>query len=327
MFDLISVGDCMIDSFFKIHDAHVAFTIDKTRRELCINYGDKIPVEEYNQLVAGNNANNAVGSARLKLKTAAYINVGGDANGQRVFEKLTEEGVDTRYIIFNKGMQSNASAVINFQGERTILVYHQPWQYELPDLDQSKWIYFSSVSYSFSKTNLVKQLENYLQRTGTSLGFNPGTYQLKYGVKKFPRLLSLTKALIVNFEEAQLILGLEDTKRSEIKKLLVKLCDLGPKMAVITDGGEGSYGYDGEKYYKLGVFPAKLVEMTGSGDAYATGLVSGLFYGKSLPEAMRWGAANGAAVVEQIGPQAGLLTYDQMQTKLKEHAKITAKEI
>ena len=98
-------------------------------------------------------------------------------------------------------------------------------------------------------------------------------------------------------------------------------------MVVITDGGEGSFGYDGEKYWKLDIFPAKLVEMTGSGDAFATGALAGLFHGKDLKEAMRWGAANGASVVEQVGPQAGLLTLSKMEEKLKENSKTIAKEI
>ena len=85
--------------------------------------------------------------------------------------------------------------------------------------------------------------------------------------------------------------------------------------------------FDGEKFYQLGLFQANLKEMTGAGDAYATGVIAGLFHGKDLPEAMRWGAANGAAVVEQIGPQAGLLTLHQMQERLKENSKIVAKEI
>ena len=50
-------------------------------------------------------------------------------------------------------------------------------------------------------------------------------------------------------------------------------------------------------------------------------------HGKDLAEAMRWGAANGAAVVEQIGPQVGLLTLSKMQDRLKENSKIVAKEI
>ena len=131
----------------------------------------------------------------------------------------------------------------------------------------------------------------------------------------------------MNEEEAKRILGYQDEEDIAIKKLLKGLCDLGPRMIIITDGEEGSYGFDGSKYYHLGIFPAKLLEMTGAGDGYATGVLAGLFYGKDLPEAMRWGAANGAAVVEQIGPQAGLLTYDKMQEKLKENSKIIAKEI
>lgn len=327
MFDLISVGDCMIDSFFKLSDAHVSCALNRSRCEICLRYGDKIPVEEYSQMVAGNNANNAVGSARLGLKTAAYINVGEDVNGKRVIEKLKEEKIDTRYIVVNKGMDSNASAVINFEGERTILVYHQPWKYHLPDLDKSKWIYFSSMSPTFTKSPVVAQLENYLERTAANLAYNPGTYQLKHGVKKYPKLLSLTKLFVVNVQEAELILDLKNEKKADIKKLLKKLTDLGPKIVIITDGGSGSYGFDGEKYYQLGVFPAKLVEMTGSGDSFATGVVAALAHGKDLPEAMRWGAANGASVVQQVGPQAGLLTYSQMQEKLKEHSKIVAKEI
>jgi hypothetical protein len=41
---------------------------------------------------------------------------------------------------------------------------------------------------------------------------------------------------------------------------------------------------------------------------------------------MRWGAANSASVVEQIGAQAGLLSSNKMQEKLKENKNITAKE-
>lgn len=327
MFDLISIGDARIDNFVHLPKAHLSCTLNKERCELCLNYGDKIPIDDIKSLTAGNNNNNAIGASRLKMKTALYGNVGGDGNGRMIVDHLKEEGVDISYVVINKNVATEQSIVINYQGERTILVYHYPWDYNLPDLDNTKWVYFSSVSFSFSKTPLISQIEKYIERTGANLAYTPGTHQLNFGVKKYPRLLSLTRAFIVNKEEAKKVLGIEEDKKVEIKKLLTGLLDLGPKTIVITDGGEGSYGYDGEKFYHLGIFPAHLVEMTGAGDGYATGVLSGLFYGKSLPEAMRWGAANGAAVVEQIGPQAGLLTYEKMQEKLKENSKIAAKEI
>lgn len=327
MFDLISIGDARIDNFVHLPKAHIQCTLNKETCELCLNYGDKIPIDDLKSLTAGNNNNNAIGSARLKMKTALYGNVGGDGNGKMVLDHLRQEGVDTRYVVINKGVSTEQSIVINYQGERTILVYHYPWDYNLPDLDKTKWVYFSSVSFSFSKTPLVSQIEKYIERTGANLVYTPGTHQLNYGVKKYPRLLSLTKVFIVNKEEAKKVLGVPEDKKVEVKKLLSGLSDLGPKMVVITDGENGSFGFDGDKFYEISVFPARLLEMTGAGDGYATGLIAALFFGKDLPQAMRWGAANGASVVEKIGPQAGLLTYSQMQIKLKENRKIVAKEI
>ncbi len=327
MYDLISVGDATIDNFVQIQDAEVRCSLNKEDCKLCIDYGDKIAVDKLTHLVAGNAANNAVGGARLKLNSAIYVNVGSDPAGKQILDKFKQEGVSPQYVLINKGMESNLSTVINFQGERTILVYHQAWKYDLPDLDRTKWVYFTSVSRSFTQSNIISQLVQYLQRVGGKLLYNPGTYQIQAGIKKSPQLLLLTELFIVNEEEAKRILGYQDEEDIAIKKLLKGLCDLGPRMIIITDGEEGSYGFDGSKYYHLGIFPAKLLEMTGAGDGYATGVLAGLFYGKDLPEAMRWGAANGAAVVEQIGPQAGLLTYDKMQEKLKENSKIIAKEI
>ena len=327
MLDLISVGDATIDIFVQIHDAEVKCNLDKSECMICVEYGDKISVDKLSHQVAGNAANNAIGGARLKLKSAIYVNVGSDSSGKQITAKFKEENVGTRYVVSHEEMESNLSVVLNFQAERTIFVYHQMWKYKLPDLEASRWVYFTSVSSSFAESNLIKELETYLSRTGSKLLYNPGTYQMKAGVKKSPRLLTLTELFVVNKEEAKRILVGKDNANIPIKKLLKDLANLGPRLVVITDGGEGSYGFDGENYYHLGIFPAKLVEMTGAGDAYATGLLAGLSYGKSLPEAMRWGAANGAAVVEKIGPQPGLLTYAQMQEKLKENSKILVKKV
>lgn len=328
MFDLISIGDTVIDTFVPITTAQI---FEKDGQKLLgLRYGDKIPVDQSISLVAGNAANNAVGSARLGLKTAIYTNVGNkdlDRADDRIKAQFKKEGVDLRYVVETDDSPSNHHIVLNFKGERTILIHHQSWKFNLPDLDKSKWIYLTSMSPSYEQSNVMNQLINYIGRTGSNLAYQPGTFQIKVGLKKSARLLSLCKAFFVNLEEAKILLGFNEGKRVDVKRLLKGLSETGIRKVVITNGGEGSFGYDGEKFYQLGSFPAKLLEMTGSGDGYATGVVAGLFYGKDLAEAMRWGAANGASVVEQIGPQAGLLTYIQIQEKLKDNSKIVAKEI
>lgn len=324
MFDLISIGDCVIDTFVPLQDAKVETRGEE--RDLILRFGDKIPVGPSLSMVAGNSANNAVGSTRLKLKTAIYTNVGDDIHADTIVQSLKREGVDIRYVYKNKDMNSNVHVVLDFKGERTILVYHQPWKFHLPDLEPARWIYLTSLSPSFVHSNLYEQLINYLERTGAKLHFNPGTFQIKHGVKKYPRLLSLVDVFVVNLEEAKLILGFEEKKSVQVNTLLKGILDLGPKNAVITDGRVGSYGSDGEKYYKLELFPGELVESTGAGDAYATGVLSGIFYGEDLPGAMRWGGANAASVVEKIGPQAGLLTLQQIKEVLRKNKDIIAKE-
>jgi pseudouridine kinase len=108
--------------------------------------------------------------------------------------------------------------------------------------------------------------------------------------------------------------------------LLKKLQESGPKIIIITDGSIGSFGFDGEKYLKLESFPAKLLQKTGAGDAYSVGVLAGLFYGENIDEAMRWGTANSASVVEQMGPQVGLLTLEKIKERLKINKEIVAKE-
>ncbi len=318
MFDLISIGDAVIDTFIPLEDA------DVKGDSLCLRYGDKIPVGPSISLVAGNAANNAVGASRLRMKVAQYVNIGGDSDGQKIKEHLKEENIDTRYVVMNKDLPSNHHVVLDFRGERTILIYHQPWNYVLPELEKAKWVYLTSLSPSYVESDIIEHVIRYLERTGAKLCYQPGTFQLKQGIKKSSKLLSRCDLFVVNLEEAKVFLGYEEQQKIPPKKLLRELLDLGMKQVIITDGIGGSYGSDGSSYYQMGIFSAKLIEMTGCGDSYATATMAGLFYGKDLSEAMRWGAANGASVVEQIGPQAGLLTYDQMQHTLKQFpTKIT----
>ncbi len=328
MYDLITIGDATIDVFIKINDAHVQCTVNKESCVLCVQYGDKIAVEEMQNLVAGNAANNAVGSARLGLKTAIYVNVGSDDTGFRIKKQLVSEKVNPEYIKVNEGMESNYSVVLRFQGERSIFVYHQQWAYQLPKLALSKWVYYTSASSSFANGDLSKDLAEYVKTNNVKMGYNPGTYQMKADVKKFPEILAATEVFFINVEEAKRILGIPEENSMDIKELIKKTRDdLGLKTVVITDGRDGSYSFDGSDYWKLPEFPGERVEATGAGDSYATALCAALFHEKTLPEAMVWGSINSAAVVHEIGPQAGLLTLAEIEKRRASKPDFKAEKI
>lgn len=311
-FDIISIGDVTIDHFIIFHDAVVNCQIKPEICQLCINYADKLPVDRYITTVAGNAANNAVGSSRLGMKTAIYAVVGNDEPGRRIKDKLLNEGVDVRFLNIKDGDETNNSFVLSYQGERTIMVYHVKHAYNVPDFPEASWIYLTSTGHGYE--TLFEKVVAYVKKSGAKLAYNPGTFQLRGDEALMAEVLKNSEIVFVNVEEAQSILG---TKDRNIKSLLAKMRELGPGIAVITDGVKGSYTYDGEHYLQIGQFTPKTVESTGAGDGYATGFVAAVSYGESVSEAMRWGGINGNSVVQKIGPQAGLLTKSSMDQRLK----------
>src|SRR3989338_9744275 len=124
-----------------------------------------------------------------------------------------------------------------------------------------------------------------------------------------------TEILFLNHEEAQLVLK-QNTKN--VKTLLKGLHKLGAKIAVITDGRDGSYASNGSaKVWYLDEYPGPHIEATGAGDAYGTAFTAAIFYGKTVPEAIAWGTINGGNVVMHIGPHKGLQTRQQIENYLK----------
>lgn len=295
-------------------------TLEREKCMLCLSFADKIPIMRLDQKVAGNALNNAVGEARLGLSAALYTVLGNDDTGKKVLDKMSKEKILQKYVVVQKNSASNYSVVLNFKGERTILVYHHPRQYSLPKIDHPQWIYYTSV-WARGAAKLTRQLIAYIKTKKNFLAFNPGTHQISEGLRTLSSMFKATDVLFVNKEEAQTIVGDHKT----IKKLMQALKRHLPGRIVITDGGNGSYTYDGEKCYYLPCFPAKVVEKTGAGDAYATGFIAALHYKKLAREAMRWGAANSASVIEKIGPQDGLLTLGEMKKRLAKNKNIQPK--
>jgi sugar/nucleoside kinase (ribokinase family) len=308
MFDIITIGDSMIDTFLFIHDVKIQ-RINGQLKAL-INWGDKLPVDKLYRSVAGNSANNAVGSARLGLRTAYYTIIAHDSGGREIVHKLRKEGVHTDYIVTDNKHGTNSSVILSYKGERTIFVYHESHNYKLPRFAASKWVYLTSMKDGFSQIH--SPLVRYLKAYKVKLGFNPGTYQLRAGPAANKAILKVTDMISVNKEEAQSWVG----HTEDIHELCRRLAKLGPKIVVLTDGRKGAYSYSGQGYYYIPEFPGPRLEATGAGDSFTTAYLAALFYGKPPAEALRWAPVNAGSVVQQVGPQAGLLTKREIELRL-----------
>lgn len=325
MFDIISIGDPTIDTFLMVDDVEIVNI--KGDKKAIINWGDKLPVREFYRSVAGNAANNAIGSSRLGLRTAYYCVVAHDTGGREIVHKMEKEKVSTRFIEKNDKHPTNASTVLSHKGERTIFVYHEHRNYKLPLLVHSNWVYLTSMGQGFEK--IYKDLAKYIDKYNVKLGFNPGTFQLRKGVKVNKEMLERTDVLSLNVEEAQGWVGDSGRDPEELCKKLIKL---GPKAVCLTDGRRGAYSFSKEGFFYAPEYPGPRIEATGAGDAFTTAYIAALFYGHPHSVALTWGPVNAGSVVKQIGPQAGLLSRYELQkdlTKLKDYTvtKISNQQI
>lgn len=314
--DFLAIGDITTDAFIKLEDAEVNCDIDNENCKLCVNFGDKIPFESVTIVKAvGNSANAAVSASRLGLSSSLLAYIGDDQNGKDDIEELKKNNVDTSFIRIDAGKHTNYHYVLWYDVDRTILVKHDAFNYELGDVGNPKWIYLSSLG--GNSLDFHHQISEYVEKNPeTKLAFQPGTFQIKFGTEALKDIYKNTEIFFCNVEESQRILG--ESSR-DLKTLLKKMSELGPKIVVITDGMAGAYVLDSknpEDFWFMPIYPHTPVERTGAGDAFASTIVSCLALGKTLAEALTWAPINSQSVVQKVGAQEGLLTPAQIQELL-----------
>lgn len=314
--DFLSIGDIATEPFIKIKEAEEKCDPNGNYCKLCLDYGGKIPYES-NEIchAVGNSSNVAISLARLGMDSYLASYVGDDTIGVDNIKQLKIENVKTDYINITNGLKSNYHYVLWYGAERTILVNHTefPYSFSLNNVEP-KWIYLSSLA--SNSLDYHKDIAEYLNKhPNVSLAFQPGTFQIKFGIGLLSDIYRSTKVLFCNHEEAEKILN---TKEKDITKLIKTIHKLGPKIVVITDGENGSYSYDGNDILFMKAFYHKPVESTGAGDSFSGAFITALFLGYSISDALIWGAVNASSVVSYVGPHKGLLNRKQIEEFIKD---------
>jgi len=322
--DVVTIGDAVLDTFLQLEDASLQCQLKREECLLCMKFGEKLPLKSITRIPgAGNASNVAIGASRLGWKSAIVSILGQDAIGHEIVHRWKEERVNTRYVEHDEKHLTNAHTVLDFQDERTILVYHQPRAYHLPALKSTSWVYYTSLGKGHE--TLEKALLSWLEaHPETRLAFNPGTYQLQRGLKKLLPVLEHCSVLFVNKQEAQRLLNTEELDE---RLLLAGLRRQGPQTVVITDGAQGAWCLDGTERLFCKAFPGKAIERTGAGDSFAMGFIHGLQETGSLSEALRHGGAVSSQVILKVGPHAGLPSRAALQKILHTQSKLQPKKI
>jgi sugar/nucleoside kinase (ribokinase family) len=317
--DVLSVGDVVTDAFIKLLDDQAEVEKTKDGPRLSMPFGTKVPFDHAEVIPAvGNAANASVAFAKLGLKSGLVANVGSDLWGREIIAGLEKSNVDSRFVHINPDHNSNYHYVLWYKEERTILIKHEEYEYHWPRfrvIDIPRWVYFSSISEHAMEYH--DQISAWLEAHPTvKLAFQPGTFQIEAGTKRLKKIYQRSEVLAVNREEATTI---SNGDHHDINDLFDKLHALGPKVVVISDGHAGAYASDGEKRFKMPIYPDPKppFERTGAGDAFTSTCVAALAKGADVPAALLWAPINSMSVVQKVGAQAGLLDEKEINKFLR----------
>ncbi|MEM4240025.1 MAG: carbohydrate kinase family protein [Candidatus Woesearchaeota archaeon] len=319
MYDVITLGSGTVDVFVKTQKPEIMR--HKGHDDVCYAIGQKILVEDLHVDTGGGGTNTAVAFSRLGLKTGWIGEVGTDLHAKTVLDEMKREKVDflggrgrgmTGYSVILTGLEHDRS-ILAFKGVNDKLAaYEVPWK-KL----KTKWFYFSAMMNQSFET--LKKAALFAKRKGIKYAFNPSMYIAKMGAKALKPIIDGCDLLIMNKEEAQALTGM---KEAGCKQLLAEL-QKHAKIAVITDGPKPAHAYNGIQHFQLIPPKIRVVETTGAGDAFASGMLAGIIIKQDIKEAMQWGMAEAEAVIQQIGAKQSLLTRRQIEKVKKAKVIVT----
>jgi len=318
MFDIITVGSATVDLFVKTRSK---FKILKKKEEhdICYPIGSKILIDELSHSTGGGGTNTAVAFSRLGLKTGWIGKLGTGPNSRFIKEDIQKEKVAFLGHI-GKGEAGHSTIIVGLEKDRTILAYKgindklKPSEVNLKKL-KTKWFYLSSMIGQSFKTS--EKVALFAKKNKIKYAFNPSSYLAKRGLKYLRNIVKGCDVLILNKEEAKAL-----TKRNKPINWLLKELQKYSKLVVITDGKKGAYAYNGITKYIVIPKKIKVIETTGAGDSFASGLVAGIIIKKDLEYALKLGAAQANSVIQHIGAKNNLLTRNKANALAKKAAKI-----
>ena len=337
MTKILTIGSATMDVFVECDEANIVSVCSKNKSSdfMSYPYGSKIDISTFSSNVGGGGVNTACNFANLGFDTSAIFKIGEDIYSEGVLSSFKNKNVKLDNIIQKKDTSTGFSIIlVSFQGDRTVLA-HRGANAEIREdeinfdaIKEADFMYVAPLNGESNK--VLEPIVQYAHKHGTRICFNAGTTSLKRGFEHIKTILKSAHIVVMNKEEAMMATGIQvrpDTKtekfsheliHSDIKKMLTTLKVMDYQIIVITDGGRGAYAYDGQKFYFCPVYPSPVISTLGAGDAFASTFCGALGKTKlNVGLSLMYASVNSASVVSQFGATEGLLTFEQIEEKLK----------
>lgn len=282
--------------------------------------GETLRGSSYITVPGGKGNNQAVACARLGAATHFVGRVGNDAFGPEVLNIVSKENVDVSQVITDPDNGTGLAVIsVDENAENSIIIVSGA-NIAMDNTDVER----AMVLMNDTKV-LMLQLEVSLEPTfkaaeeakarGLTVILDPAP---SYPIPK--HVFAYVDFITPNEVETEGIIGFKPSNQEEAAKAASLLREKGVKSAIIKMGSQGAY-YDspqGSGFMKA--FKVDAIDTVAAGDAFNAGLAVAVSEGKSVEEAVRWGAAAGAIATTRKGALPAMPYREELLKLLKDQS-------
>jgi sugar/nucleoside kinase (ribokinase family) len=307
--DVICAGLCVVN--FPI------FPVDES-----IFNQDVSPVSPIVLLPGGDAANQAVVLSQMGFKTAIFSRRGDDDFGKILLQLLDRYGSNIKLdgIVVDSEMATSVSAMmIRPNGQRNFCVHKGAiYNFRFQDIDLSilSGAKVASIGGVYGLPSFDGPGAAAFFRAAREKGLitvaDTKADMYRIGLKGIETMLEQTDYFFPSYDEAAAISG-----EKSPEKIAGIFLDAGVRHVGIKLGARGIYARDREKDFYLPALPADVVDTTGAGDNFMSGLIAGLIRGWDFRNCCLFGSAAAALCVTTIGPMTAVKSFDQVKQFLE----------
>lgn len=283
--------------------------------------GELSAVDDITLTCGGCTVNVAVNLAKLGLATTLAGKIGNDYFGTAVLKELQDRGLDTGQIRVSDQLPTSKTVILIVKGEdrRYVHAVGANAEFKAEDIDR-EIIAASRVFYVgglFAMRDLdcerLVPLFRYAREAGTMTVLDvvvpAGSSADVSGLAK---LLPYTDVFLPNEDEGAMIAGTTDPlEQARMFK------GLGAHCVVVTRGGKGIVAMAGETGMEADAFPVQVVDSSGGGDAFTSGMIYGMLQEWPMERKLEFASAMGASACQSMGCTTGTFTGEEADEFLR----------
>jgi sugar/nucleoside kinase (ribokinase family) len=141
------------------------------------------------------------------------------------------------------------------------------------------------------------------------------------GMDALAPLLPFIDMFVPNDDEARTLTGLTDPI-DQIRNFL----ECGARSVIVTQGQRGSTASDGKGLWRCGTYHMDVIDPSGSGDAFTSGVIRCLLEAADIPTTLRYASALGASATRAAGTTESVFTADEAKGFIANHKLRVAHE-